>query len=124
VRNIRKIFIAIAVIIALAFTGSAFAHCEWGKGRGSWESARSQDNGVWDDGYGGVRMHGPRGFDWPQELQDKRTEALKIMGDLRAELSKTPVDRERALELYRKHRAIRNEIGEWFFLQRLDRVSQ
>jgi hypothetical protein len=124
VRNARKVFIAIAVIMALAFAGSAFAHCRWGEGRIGWGSVRSQDNGSWDDGYGGVGMHKPRGFDWPQELQDKRAEALKIMGDLRAELSKTPVNRERALALYRKHRAIRNEIGEWFFLQRLDRVSQ
>ena len=56
----------------------------------------------------------------PQEVRDKWAEAQKTAIDLRTELGRKPIDREKALELYAKHRALMQEISEWHFKQRLD----
>jgi len=56
----------------------------------------------------------------PQEIREKFAEAQKIMIDLRTELGKNPIDREKALELHSKHRALMQEICDWRFTQMLD----
>ena len=66
-----------------------------------------------------------RAFAWknieaPQEIRDKWAEAQKIAIDLRNELGRDSIDRNRALELRTKHRAIMQEICDWRFQQILD----
>ncbi|MDR3254207.1 MAG: hypothetical protein LBT31_01395 [Synergistaceae bacterium] len=111
----KKIFITLFTVTAISFAGSAFARGEWDHGWG---------------GTGDLAPRGERSFDErgcgieiTPEIQEKRTEAKRISSELRAELEKNPVDREKALDLYRKSAALRNEIGEWFFIQRLDKIS-
>ena len=59
----------------------------------------------------------------PQEIREKWAEAQKISIDLRTELGRDSVDRDRALELHAKRRAIMQEISDWRFMQRLDRLT-
>ncbi|MDR1516004.1 MAG: hypothetical protein LBS45_09925 [Synergistaceae bacterium] len=119
-KNRRKIFALLAVVMILAFAGSAFAYC--GRhGGGGWGIGRDWDDGEpRGQGYGGPAYGGA---DIPQELRDKMTEARNVMYELRAELTKTPVDKEKALAIFRRHRDIRNEIGEWFFMERIERLK-
>lgn len=67
---------------------------------------------------GGQRFGG--NFNIPQEIRDKMTEADKLRIDLRAEMTRDKPDKARALEAWKKHRALRNEIAEWMFNQRLE----
>ena len=59
----------------------------------------------------------------PQEIKDKWAEAQKTAIDLRTELGKTPVNREKALELHSKRRVLMQEISDWHFNQRLDALA-
>ena len=67
--------------------------------------------------YGGNRTNVP---EVPQEIREKLAEAQKTAIDLRTELGKNPIDRDKALELHAKHRAIMQDISDWHFNQRLD----
>ena len=60
----------------------------------------------------------------PQEIREKFAEAQKAMIDLRTELGRNPVDREKALELHAKHRALMQEICDWRFARILDSLAE
>ena len=47
-------------------------------------------------------------------------EAEKLMIDLRSEMTKPQVDKAKALGIWKQHRALRNDIAEWFFAQNLE----
>ncbi len=66
---------------------------------------------------------GWRNADIPQAIRDKQVEADKLRIDLRAELSRPEIDQAKALEVWKQHRALRNEIAEWFFTKRLERMA-
>ena len=59
----------------------------------------------------------------PQEIREKLAEAQKTAIDLRTELGKKPIDRDKALELHAKHSAIMQEVSDWRFKQRLDALT-
>jgi DNA-directed RNA polymerase specialized sigma subunit len=59
----------------------------------------------------------------PQELREKLAEAKKTAIDLRTELARKPIDREKALELHRKHAALVQEFREWRFNKMLDSIT-
>ncbi|MDR3279624.1 MAG: hypothetical protein LBT23_03840 [Synergistaceae bacterium] len=115
--NAKKVFAALVVIAALSLAGSAFA-------RGDRHSGLEDGDGPgwhWDKSFD--KRGGERDIELPSEIQDKRSEARRLMTELRAELEKRPVDRETAIALFRRHQALRNEISEWFFIERLDNIS-
>jgi hypothetical protein len=117
----KKIFVALVVIAALSLAGSAFARGDRHRG---WEDGDGQGC-HWDKSFD---KHGPargtRDIELPPEIQEKRTEARRLMTELRAEMEKRPIDRETAIDLFRKQQALRNEIREWFFIERLDDISE
>ncbi|MDR1943244.1 MAG: hypothetical protein LBQ19_00315 [Synergistaceae bacterium] len=123
----KKILLTIAAISILVFVGTAFAHGGWRPGGdggfGPHGSGRfdGETDGEWRGGHHGW---GRLDAEAPQEIIAKRSEAIGILTELRSEMSKKPINRERALELYRKHRTLKSEIEEWFFLKRLDNISQ
>ena len=59
----------------------------------------------------------------PQEIREKWAEAQKTAIDLRLELGRNPIDRDRALELRAQHRAITQEISDWRFMRMLDALT-
>ena len=58
-----------------------------------------------------------------QEIREKWAEVQKTAIDLRTELGKSPVNREKALELHGKHRALMQEISDWRFNRMLDTLT-
>ena len=138
----KKLATAAAVIAVVVMAGSAMAYGgrHYGGGPRGWEGYPGDGHHYWQQG-GGPRYApapgeprgpGPRDFrsergpniEIPQEIRDKITEARKLQIDLHAELDKRPLDKAKATEIYKKHRALRNEISEWFFLQRLDDLEK
>lgn len=123
----KKILVTSAVILAFCLAGSAFAGSGRYRGGYCWgydDHPRYMD-GLWEERMNASGDWRPyHDFNIPQEISDKREEARKIELDLRDELGKRPVDKARALELYRKHRQLLGEIGEWFFIQRMEQFSQ
>jgi hypothetical protein len=119
-RNSRKIFALLALVMVLAFAGSAYAYCG-NRGDGGWGIGGSEDR-FYGHGFGGPWLWSSDA-DIPLEIRNRMDEARGVMDELRAELSKTSVDKDKALTLFRKGRDIRNEISEWFFTQRLERVK-
>ena len=131
-KNVLLAVLLVAVLTVLV-AGAAFAG--GGKRQGGYRGGR-----MWGAGYGGgacCMPYGGRGYGYgpyggrmnadrtnvpeiPQEIREKFAEAQKTAIDLRTELGKNPIDREKALELHAKHRALMNEISEWRFKQRLD----
>ena len=126
----KKILIAAVVCVCLATAGTAVA------GPHGWGGSGGRHHGMYgyggtgagygmggcgNRGYGGGFCTGRQGgVNLPQEIQDKRTEAEKVAIDLRAELSKNPVNRAKALDLHKKHQALRQAISDWCFQQRLN----
>lgn len=77
------------------------------------------------DGTG--RMGGMRGWnaaDMPEDIRSKANELAKLHIDLRDTLSRTPIDRAKATELYGKITQLRQEIGTWAFGQRMNRIEE
>lgn len=99
----------------------------------SWQSGQKYAPGSQNGGNGpvanmpcrmmpGGRSNGRWAADVPQEMRDKMVEAEKLKIDLRAEMSKLQVDKAKAMEIWKKHRALKNEIAEWSFAQRLEQM--
>ena len=143
--GVKKILVATVLVAALTTVGSAWAggkkeraenRDNWNKGAwGRHHSARGE-MGRWrhKSVWGGPRFMmgrmgwqagktGVKAFEVPQEIKEKWAEAKKTAIDLRTELSKTPISREKALELHAKHRSLVQEISDWYFLQRLDALE-
>ena len=136
-KSTRKWMALFTVAAVLAISGSAFAYGgkhHYGKSYGyvpAWGPGGTPCPG-WHQGPGygrmqpgGPRFDGPtppheRNVDIPQAIRDKQVEADKLRIDLRAELSKPQIDKAKALETWKKHRALRDEIAEWFFTQRME----
>ena len=55
-------------------------------------------------------------------MQNKFSEAQKTGIELRIELEKNPIDREKILELREKHNALMKEISDWEFDRELNRM--
>ena len=125
--KIKTVLIA-AVLVTILTAGAAFA---WGGhrgGRGGHHGGRGGHYGgrgvYFDRPYGCARYSGepcPYYSDVPQEIRDKFAEARKTEADLRIELGKTPIDREKALSLHEKYSALMQELSDWQFKQELDR---
>ena len=126
----KKILIAVLLVAVLA-AGTAYAggrKRQGGHGGRMWNAPMGvgmcENCGArFDSPHGGRRRGGINAPEVPQEIRDKMTEARKIAIDLRAELEKSPVDREKALELHAKHRALMQEISDWRFNRRLDALT-
>ena len=58
-----------------------------------------------------------------QEIREKLAEVQKTAIDLRTELGKNPIDRDKALELHAKRCALMQEVSDWHFKQRLDALT-
>lgn len=133
--KVKKLMALFTVAMVLAIAGTALAYGgrkHHGRGDGNWfpmgpgqafpPGQCQQYQG--HPGFRGVPApHMNRNFDIPQDIRDKQVEADKLRIDLRAELSKPQIDKAKALEIWKKHRALRNEISEWFFTQRLETMS-
>ena len=126
----KKILFAAIVCVCVAVAGTAMAEAYGGRGHGG-RHYRTGGYGGMGMGYDsnfygghgyheGCRFGGSGGVDVPKDILDKRVEAEKVAIDLRAELSKRPVNRAKALELYKKHQTLRLSISDWCFQQRLN----
>jgi len=90
---------------------------EWqGKGWGKHSGKRGKTCPTW----GRVGSNRAVALELPQEILEKWAEAKKTAIDLKVELRKNPVNREKALELHGKRRALMQEISDWHFNQKLD----
>lgn len=136
VLRLKKVLAAVTVVIVLSMAGSAMAYGgrHHGRGPGYGQGPRWEQGGGY--GYQGNGHHwqkgpghrgawdGPGRGNWngevPQNIRDKMVAAEKLMVDLRAEMTRPQVDKAKALELWKQHRAVRGEIAEWFFTQRLE----
>lgn len=138
---LKKILVLITAIFVLSIAGSAMAYGgrhHGGRHHGGGQNYRQDcyyrqynpemgprsgntpyQQGAPRGARGGM---GPAGWniEVPQEIRDKMTEADKLRIDLRAEMYKPQIDRAKATEIWKKHRALRGEISEWFFAQRLE----
>lgn len=72
------------------------------------------------DGWGDRWEWGLYNTTIPQNIRDKMTESEKLSIDIRNIMTTETIDRAKALETFRKQRALKDEISEWFFTQRID----
>lgn len=91
-----------------------------GHGRGHQVHGR---NGRGYRGHGWDGRMGWNAVDMPEALRAKAVEMEKLHVDLRDVLSRTPIDRDKALELHGKIVQIHQEIGAWRFAQRLEAID-
>ena len=150
VENMKKILAVTALVVILSMAGTALAggrgrggdvsrnkdagDCRcmmWNKEmRNGQRFPQGEVRGGWNrDGAHGFMM-GRRGWQAdkprvnvpviPQEIKDKWAEIQKTSIDLRTELGKTPLNREKALELHAKRSSLMQEISNWHFQQRLN----
>jgi hypothetical protein len=138
----KKTMAALAVVLLLAMATAAAASGVSGKMHGrrrgdgyGWRHGGGYGWGHMGPGYGPERDRGcgPRGenranrpdrAEIPQDIRDKMAESEKLSIDLRNIMSGTEIDRGRALDAFRRQRALDGEIAEWFFTQRLDRLAE
>ena len=137
----KKILLAalLVMVLVLLAAGGAFA------GPGGWKKHGGRMKGSQIDGGSSLmqeegraregRRHDGRAYghrrnagsmdaiEIPQEIKDKFAQMRKIAVDLRAELEKNPIDREKALELHAKRSALMQEIFDWRFNRRLDALT-
>jgi hypothetical protein len=142
----KKTMAALAIVLLLAMATAAAAsgvsgrmhgrrHGDgygygWGHGGGyGWGHMNGGPGGY---GPGWDRECGPRGADGangannanrpeiPQNIRDKMAESEKLSIDLRSIMSGAEIDRDKALDTFRRQRALDGEIAEWFFTQRLE----
>jgi len=59
----------------------------------------------------------------PQEIQEKWAAAQRLGIDMRLELGRETIDRDKVLELRQQRRVIMQEISDWRFMQRLDALT-
>ena len=126
----KKVLFVAIVCVCVVVAGTAMAEAYGGRSHGGRHQGAGgyggmgmgyDSNSYGGHGYhGGFRFGGPGAADVPKEILDKRVEAEKVAIDLRAELSKRPVNRAKALELYKKHQTLRLSISDWCFQQRLN----
>ena len=127
VRKVLKVMLVVALVAGLV-AGIAYAkesrgrrfrgetqHKEW-RGFSKWGDGRTM-RGMSDNRMNVKRANAP---DIPQEIREMRAEARKTAIDLRMELEKNPVDREKAFELHAKCQSLIHEISNWHFTQMLD----
>lgn len=129
----KKTLFAVAVCLILAASGSAVLAEAYGGGYGGRHHGMGGYGGMgmgpvaggfYRQGHnGGFGFGAPGNIELPKEILDKRVEAEKIAIDLRAELSKRPVNRAKALELHKKHQTLRMAISDWWFQQQLDALK-
>ena len=129
--KMKKVLLAV-LLVSILTVGAASAG-GW-KGHGGRMRGHGMEGGVCFM-YGGRGLfNGPHGGrmragradgakEIPQEIREKFAEAQKTAIDLRTELGRTPLNREKALELHAKHHAIMQEICDWHFTQRLDALT-
>ena len=135
----KKVLLAVLLVAVLTVLAAGMASA------GGWKKQGGNGGRMWNPRMGGgmggacymmgghgQRPHGGRGFgqrnnadgvktpEIPQEIREKLAEAQKTAIDLRTELGKNPIDRDKALELHAKRRAIMQDISDWCFKQRLD----
>ena len=134
-RKVLKVMLAVALVAGLV-TGIAYAkesrgrkikgemqhkeqqHKEW-RGYSKWSDGRTM-RGMSGDRMNVKKANAP---EIPQEIREKRAEAKKTSIDLRMELGKNPVDREKAFELHAKRQNLMQEISNWRFTQKLDALT-
>ena len=138
--KMKKVLLAVLLVTALTVLAAGMASA------GGWKRHGGRGGQMWNPRMGGGRGgacfmqggYGPHGGmaygyrknadrtnvpEIPQEIRDKFTEAQKTAIDLRAELERNPVDRDKAMEFYAKHRTLMQEICDWHFQQRLDALT-
>ena len=117
--NVKMRNVLLAALLVAVLTAGAASAGGWKKQGG--HGGRMGNSHMSERGYGhrqnADRANAPQ---VPQEIRDKLTEARKTAIDLRTELGKKPVDRDKALELHAKRRALMQDISDWYFNQRLD----
>jgi len=139
----KKILLAALLVAVLTVLAAGLASAEGsrrhgGRMRGSCKDGDMQGGACFMHGGrgrygGGAFFDGPRrgradvyrqsATEIPQEIRDKWAEAKKTAIDLRNELGKNPVDRDKALELHARHRSLMEEIHDWRFMRKLDALT-
>jgi hypothetical protein len=135
-----KALAILTVVAVLGVTGAALAERRWGglrerdrhcgRGEGYNEGYRDGRRPLWDDeGWKEHRrgwMDRDDGFrkDAPEEIRSKMSELAKLRIDMRDALSRRPIDRGRASEVFEKMMTLRREIGSWAFNRRLDALEE
>ena len=135
VKRVSKVALAVVLVAGLV-TGIAYARESRGrkmKGEMQYKERQHKEcrgHGKWSDnrtmrGESVDRMNAKRANapEIPQEIREKRAEAKKTAIDLRMELGKNPVDREKAFELHTKRHNLMQEISNWHFTQKLDALT-
>lgn len=71
--------------------------------------------------------HRPQGHtftpDMPKEIREKAAELAKLRVDLEEALTSRPVNKDKALEVHAKMQTLKNEIDNWKFSKKLERIE-
>ena len=134
--NVRKVLKVVLVVALVAGLVAGVAYAKESRGRRirgemhkEWQHREWRGHSKWSDGRAmrgmGHRINVKRAnaSEVPQEIREKGAEAKKTAIDLRMELGKNPVDREKALELHTKRQSLIQEVSDWRFTQMLDALT-
>lgn len=147
--KIKKVIAAVLVIASLAAAGAAFA-AERAERENAPKNNYKQFRPCWGQrgacgfgfcepfagkklgdrfrfkGSGAFRSKDPSRFapDMPNEIREKTAEAAKLRIDLENVMTKRPLDREKAAEIYAKIAGIESEIKIWRFSKKLDGIEK
>lgn len=117
----------LAIVAIMGLSSAALAHGWHGRGYGDQYGgdnsgrpcARFEQKG---DQFG--RRQENLRKNMPQAIKDKVAESQKLMIDMRSEMGKAPINRARIMQLREKNVKLRQEISDWAFSQRLDRIEK
>ena len=136
--NVKRVLKVVLAVVLVAGLVSGIAYARESRGRGirggtqykerhhkEWREYSKFSGGRTMRGMSVDRVNAKRANapEIPQEIREKRAEAKKTAIDLRMELGKNPVDREKAFELHAKRNNLMQEISNWRFTQKLDALT-
>lgn len=117
----KKVLALIAVVVVVCAAGAAFAQPRMR------DDVRSMPGQIQQEHRGEFGHRGGRlGFapDMPEELRAKVVEAAKLRIDLEEVLSRRPVDKAKAMEIFAKVQQAENEVETWKFGNMLERMEK
>jgi hypothetical protein len=125
-KKVLLVLVLVGVSMAGFMAETAWADARrHGHGHDNDECSYFRGEKRWGD-KGHDRSHFPRDISVsqvPQEIKDKWAEADKLAVDLRLELGKNPINRGKVLELRAKRRALKQEISDWHFNEKLNALE-
>lgn len=126
VPGMRKSIGILAIVMVVGASSAALAHNGWHRG---YDGYGRDDSGrpcarFEQKGERFEKRKEELRKNMPQNIKDKITESRKIMIDMRSEMGKTPINRAKIMQLRDKNVKLRQEISDWFFSQKLDRIEK